>query len=557
MNNFENKRNKEVFEIIVILKIIYIALSMITILSTYKFGKELMHIILFAILFSIILIAVLFYFSWIVIRIRGRIDKSPEIADYVETVIMLCIFILSIKTTGLQDSGYKLLGLFIVLIGAIQFGRNYSLGIATACNTIILIIDLLATGSNKETLIGYFEKDLILFSALFITAFILGMYVDIERQHSKELKNLANVDELTGLYNHRYFQEFLHKAIENADKEKQEVSLLFMDIDYFKNYNDINGHQAGDLLLKNIGKIMKKCIRGTDIVARYGGEEFAVILPNTTEDDAVKIGERIRLSIENTYFKGQENQPNNNITISIGVSSYPHRSSSKYQLINTADDALYMAKAFSRNRVELYHSVLDNLYENMDINKDTIKSLKLFISMINVKDRYTYGHTERVAIYAKYFGEYLDLSEEDKVNLQVSSYLHDIGKLEIPEDVLNKKEKLTEEEFAMLKTHPQAGVDLIKNIKQFEKFKPIIKHHHERYDGFGYPDGLKGKEIPYLSRVLTIADSFDAMTSNRPYNKVKTKEEGINELRNHAGKQFDPVLVEKFIDMLDKYKDKF
>lgn len=353
MNNFENKRNKEVFEIIVILKIIYIALSMITILSTYKFGKELMHIILFAILFSIILIAVLFYFSWIVIRIRGRIDKSPEIADYVETVIMLCIFILSIKTTGLQDSGYKLLGLFIVLIGAIQFGRNYSLGIATACNTIILIIDLLATGSNKETLIGYFEKDLILFSVLFITAFILGMYVDIERNHSKELKTLVNIDELTGLYNYRYFQEFLQKSIDYANKEKQEVSLLFMDIDYFKTFNDVNGHQAGDLILKEIGEIMKACIRSSDVVARYGGEEFAVILPNTTEDEAVKIGERIRLSIQNTYFKGQENQPNNNVTISIGVSSYPNRSSSKHQLISTADDALYRAKVFNRNRVEL------------------------------------------------------------------------------------------------------------------------------------------------------------------------------------------------------------
>ena len=246
MSSFEQKRNKQVFEIIVILKIIYIALSMIAISSAYNFKKEIINVVLVPIVFSIILVAVLAYFSWIVVYIRGRIDKRPKIADYIETTIMLCVFILTIMTTGLQDSGYKLLGIFIVLIGAIQFGRNYSLGIATISMIIILAIDFLSIGSNKQLLSGYFEKDLILFSALFVTAFILGMYVDIEREHSKELKNLANIDELTGLYNHRYFQEFLQKSINNADKEKQEVSLLFMDIDYFKNFNDVNGHQAGD-----------------------------------------------------------------------------------------------------------------------------------------------------------------------------------------------------------------------------------------------------------------------------------------------------------------------
>ncbi|MEG1311282.1 MAG: diguanylate cyclase, partial [Romboutsia sp.] len=516
-------------------------------------------------------IFILGYFSWIAFYTKNRIDKKPKVSDLIETIMILFIFILVISTTGLEESGYKLISIFIVLIGAIQFGKNYSLWSAISSSIVILVIDFIVSNKNrlilshyftanaqdKQILSIYFERDLIIISALIVTAFILGMYVDIEREHSKELKDLVNVDELTGLYNHRYFQEYLGNAIDNADSNDSEVSLLFMDIDYFKNYNDVNGHQAGDVLLRSIGKILKQCIRENDVVARYGGEEFAAVLPFTKEEDATKVGERIRKAIQNAEFKGQENQPNKNITISIGVSTYPTRATSKHQFINTADDALYRAKSFNKNRVESYHSVLDDLCNQMDIKEETIKSLKAFISMINIKDRYTYSHIERVVIYSKYFAQTLKLSEQDQVKIQIASYLHDIGKLEIPEEVLNKKEKLTNEEFQMFRNHPQIGVDLIQHIKPFKSVISLIKHHHERYDGLGYPDGLKGDEIPYLARMLTIADSFDAMTSNRPYNIRKSHKEGIEELRVNAGTQFDPILVKSFIEMLEKYKDNF
>lgn len=567
MSNFDQVRNKKVFEIIVILKVIYIVLSLIAILSYLSPKKNEENILIISLIGSLILIFMIFYFVIMTKRydnkksINSGIAEDegvkPGIIDYIETLVMLLIFYGVLVITGVEKSDYKLIGIFIVLISAIQFGKNYSIAVSVVCFIFIMLIDFSNTTLTQKEISIYFEKDLILITAIFIVAFITGMYVDIEREHCEELKNLANKDELTGLYNHRFFQEYLQNSITNAENNGKEVSLLFMDIDYFKNYNDINGHQAGDLLLKQIGRILKKSVRKNDIVARYGGEEFAAVLPNTNEQDAIKIGERIRTAIQNTTFRGQENQPDKNITISIGVSSYPTRAISKSQLINTADDALYRAKSFNKNRVESYHSVLDDLCKQMNIQEDTIKSLKTFISMINLKDRYTYGHTERVVIYVKWFAQMLNLKEEEQIQIQVAAYLHDIGKLEIPENVLNKRGKLTDEEFQMFRSHPQVGVDLISHIKPFKAFVPIIKYHHERYDGYGYPDKLKGDEIPYLARMITIADSFDAMTSNRPYNIRKTHEEGIEELRKNAGAQFDPELVEKFIEMLEKYKDNF
>ena len=191
MSNFDQKRNKKVFEIIVMLKIIYIVLSLIPLSSLLKLKNDIKSILLITGLLSIILMTLLAYFSWMVAYIKERIDKSPQILDYLETTIMIFLFFIVLITTGLQDSGYKLLSIFIVLIGSMQFGRNYSLGVATISTIIVLLIDFLSITNNKLFLSQYLEKDLVLFSALFVTAFILGMYVDIERAHSKELKTLT------------------------------------------------------------------------------------------------------------------------------------------------------------------------------------------------------------------------------------------------------------------------------------------------------------------------------------------------------------------------------
>lgn len=550
---YDNKRYENVFKLIIILKIMYIVLALISTFSTIKSTSFQVkdNIYMISAIACIIAIMMNYYLSWSSNYSKDRVYEKSKTRDYIESFVLMIIFVLVISATGLQTSDYKILSILAVIIGAIQFGQKYSVGVSICYSSIIMAIDLLFNKPSAEASVIYLEKDIVLTAVLFIISIVLGMYVDTERQYFKELKKVANMDELTGIHNHRYFQDALTRLIEECN-DNTEVSLLFMDIDYFKHYNDTHGHQAGDLLLREVGDILKVCIRNGDIVSRYGGEEFAVILPNTGQQHAIRVGERIRKKIEESYFKGQESQPNKNLTMSIGVSTYPKVANSKYDLISTADHALYKAKAFNRNRVEHYHSILDELYENNQVNKEVLDNLKKLMRMINQKDKYTYGHVERVVKYCKYFGGYLRLSPKEQIDLQIGAYLHDIGKFDISKEVLNKRNNLNSEEFEAFKSHSMNGEIIIKDIECLKLFIPMVKYHHERYDGKGYPEGLKAEEIPYLARVLAIVDSFDSMTSTEPYISEKVKDSAIASLLADSGKAFDPQLVELFVEMLNK-----
>lgn len=550
---YDNKRYENVFKLIIILKIMYIVLALISTFSTIKSTSFQVkdNIYMISAIACIIAIMMNYYLSWSSNYSKDRVYEKSKTRDYIESFVLMIIFVLVISATGLQTSDYKILSILAVIIGAIQFGQKYSVGVSICYSSIIMAIDLLFNKPSAEASVIYLEKDIVLTAVLFIISIVLGMYVDTERQYFKELKKVANMDELTGIHNHRYFQDALTRLIEECN-DSTEVSLLFMDIDYFKHYNDTHGHQAGDLLLREVGDILKVCIRNGDIVSRYGGEEFAVILPNTGQQHAIRVGERIRKKIEESYFKGQESQPNKNLTMSIGVSTYPKVANSKYDLISTADHALYKAKAFNRNRVEHYHSILDELYENNQVNKEVLDNLKKLMRMINQKDKYTYGHVERVVKYCKYFGGYLRLSPKEQIDLQIGAYLHDIGKFDISKEVLNKRNNLNSEEFEAFKSHSMNGEIIIKDIECLKLFIPMVKYHHERYDGKGYPEGLKAEEIPYLARVLAIVDSFDSMTSTEPYISEKVKDSAIASLLADSGKAFDPQLVELFVEMLNK-----
>ena len=473
----------------------------------------------------------------------------------IENILFMIIFILAIFFSGANESEYKYIFLFIIMSTTIQSGLKSGIIISVISSLAILTMDV-ACLPNVEVN-RYFQDDLILSGIFILTAWPLGFYVKIEGEHISKLEDLVNKDGLTGVFNHRYFHETLKEKITLSEKEKKPVSLIFVDIDYFKHYNDLYGHQKGDEVLRTIGKILRENLRENDIPARYGGEEFAVILPNTTEEEALALADKIRKIIESTKFYGEENQPKGVLTSSMGISVYPDKAKDDIELIKSADDALYRAKFFNKNRVETYTSILDELKSDIE-EKDVelVTSIKTLIGVINAKDRYTYGHSERVVFYSRLLADKLELSNEDENLLVYGAYMHDIGKINISRDILVKKMPLTNEEWEILKCHPVEGTEIIKPVKSLENIIPIILHHHEKYDGTGYPGQLKGENIPYLARVLTVVDSFDAMTSNRPYNVRKTYDEAIVELRKYSGTQFDPEIASKFIEVIQENKDK-
>ena len=555
MNSVQIDKQKQIGDIVSTVKLASLLFTGIILFKyiftgdTSQIGYQSLYYEMISILLPL-LILLFIYFVWTFSTKNKLSSKYDNIVNKGETFLFILLFSIIIYISGANESNYKFLFLFIIITTTIQSGMKHGMITAIISSIIILSMDLVMMPASEVNL--YFENDLILAGIFILTAWPLGFYVKIEGEHIKKLENMVNFDGLTNVYNHRYFQDKLKEKIEIGRKENKPVSMIFIDIDYFKHYNDLYGHQKGDNILRELAEIVTKSVREKDVVARYGGEEFAVILEDTTERETLEIAERIRANVEKTYFDGEENQPKGKITASIGISVFPDKAKDELELIKSADDALYRAKFFNKNRVETYTSILDDLKKNID-DKDIelVTSIKTLISIINAKDRYTYSHVERVVIYSRLLADKLKLSEIDKSNLIYGAYMHDIGKINIPKEILVKRMKLEKEEWEELKQHPDNGVEIIKSVESLKDVIPLIKHHHERYDGKGYPNGLSGEEIPYLARVLTVVDSFDAMTSNRPYNRRKSYEEGIEELRKCSGAQFDPEIAKAFIEVIE------
>jgi HD-GYP domain-containing protein (c-di-GMP phosphodiesterase class II) len=276
-----------------------------------------------------------------------------------------------------------------------------------------------------------------------------------------------------------------------------------------------------------------------------------VILPDTDKENASIVANKIREAVCSGYYFGQEYLPNNMLTVSIGVSTLNNNTDNYDNLIENADLALYRAKFLRRNKVEVYSSVFDQFEDLDNVSFDEVtKPLKALISVINSRDTYTFKHTERVVGYCNLMADYLKLSKTDKRILMYSAYLHDLGKINVSKEILVSDNHLTDEQWEELKRHPRDSVDIIKELEGFEDVIPVVLQHHEKYNGSGYPNGLAGENITYLARILTVIDSFDDMTNQRTYQKMKTFEEAFDEIERCKGTHFDPIIADAFIKMI-------
>lgn len=399
----------------------------------------------------------------------------------------------------------------------------------------------------------------------------------------ENLKKEAVTDSLTELYNRRYFNQALQKELERAQRLQQPFSLVSLDLDYLKKINDTYGHFFGDLAIRTIADILKKNARSIDVPSRLGGEEFSVLLPGVDSKGAMVAAERIRAAIE-----AQELDTIGHITASVGVATFPEHSIKLDELLDMADQAMYKSKINGRNRVTLakssqdeseWHEVAfgafmdiltkqkvpipDKIAKEITSKLKSIDTAETKDTLFSVADtiaqtynaHYKRGVTKEKVSLAIELARKLELPKEDIDKLKIAMMLYDIGKLMIPEDILNKKEPLSEDEKQKIKEHPLiAARKILQPISSIADIVPIIEAHHENWDGSGYPNKLSGEEIPLSSQIILLIDSYFALIQSRPYRIARTKDEALEIIKLETGKKWNEKLVDEFVRLMNERK---
>jgi len=352
----------------------------------------------------------------------------------------------------------------------------------------------------------------------------MAQFLDIteRKQVEEELKFLSFHDKLTGLYNRAFFE----KEVERLDTARQlPISIIIGDVNGLKLVNDVFGHQAGDKLLKKIAQILKDSCRKEDIVARWGGDEFAILLPGVDQETAEGVCKRIKIGCDNA--EGDRIQ----LSIALGTATKKDPAKDIKEVIKEAENKMYKSK----------------LFESQSVRSSIISSLE---RAVREKTHEKEDHIRRLQELALRMGRRLKLSDSQLDELMLLAALHDIGKIAISENILMKNGNLSPEEWKEIRKHPEIGFRIAQSSPELAPIAEAIWAHHEWWGGKGYPRGLKGDEIPLISRILAIIDAFDAMTRGRPYKEPVSEQEALKEIERCAGSQFDPKLVEVFLEVM-------
>lgn len=392
--------------------------------------------------------------------------------------------------------------------------------------------------------------------------------------------NNAYKDNLTNLYSHRHFQELLASEIKNAEREHNEVSVIIFDVNNISGINKEFGHAKGDEVIKTVAEKVTQNIKNQGVAGRYGGDEIAVILPKMNTDEAKYLAEYITYTLSCCMVEGV-----GPIKVSVGIASYPNASVEQEKILILAEQAMYISKSkgykngistivssndydfwddtalnsfasvLSKRHAQIginFEEELVNKFQNEEISSQNhlIEVVTSLAGAIDAKDEYTKGHSTSVSRYAVALARAMNLPERETERIKLGGLLHDVGKIGIPENVLRKTSKLSDEEWEIMKQHPSIGASkVLQPNPLLHDLIPIVKYHHEQWNGKGYPEGLKGDEIPLAARIVAVADTYHALISDRPYRKGMSMEKACEILKLGAGVQWDPDLVRQFIQI--------
>jgi diguanylate cyclase (GGDEF)-like protein/putative nucleotidyltransferase with HDIG domain len=380
-----------------------------------------------------------------------------------------------------------------------------------------------------------------------------------------EAHSASTTDLLTQVSNRGTVLSNLFTEVDRAVRHGRPLSVAFVDLDHFKAINDTHGHQVGDIVLRTVADVFRANLRQTDVVGRYGGEEFMVVLPETPPAEAADVAEKLRLLVQRLKIQAGP-ELTVTVTVSVGIAGGQGETLRAESLVRDADQAMYAAKSMGRNQTYVFEEPSDDARvpsapispagrtRALEVAAVARKAAEAALSgAVEPMPHYRGKPSALIATIAVAIAGEVLLPEQEIERIRVAALLHDIGKLAVPGDILEKPTSLSASEWDFVKQHPRIGQVILNETGGLQEAGKIILHHHERFSGHGYPYGLRGREIPLGSRIVSIADAYDAMVQDRPYKRAIDHEAAVAELKRHAGTQFDPELVEVFLRLFAEH----
>jgi diguanylate cyclase (GGDEF)-like protein len=473
----------------------------------------------------------------------GRIGfVGLQVSAACGTLLVSLHMLLSVDAPSLSD---EMLYIWLALYAAYFFPVRPAAAQLALMSGAYLGVLLLSAPS--EVVAGSW---LTLVGVIFPAAALLRAVRDAVTGLVRSLSDAARTDTLTGLKNRLALEQEIHVEVERTLRGEQQLSIVIGDLDHFKAVNDELGHRAGDQALVRIGHILDSRRRTGDSIARTGGEEFTILLPGASEHEAYLVAERMRATVERDF--ADDPVP---LTFSFGVATYPEHGRDADAVIEAADQALYAAKALGRNRSVIFNREISAIFApepgGRGVDETHLATLLSLAEALDLRDTGTAAHSRTVGRYCGLIARELELSAERVKRIEVAGVLHDIGKIGLPDAILQKPGRLGRNELAEIRTHPEIGAQVLSG-RGLEDLRGWVLAHHERPDGKGYPGGLGDEEIPLEAKILAAADAFEAMTADRVYRAGMGAKAARAELLRCAGTQFDPRVVAAFMAVLDR-----